>query len=247
MSIAFASIQSLEMAAWPDLDHMLLGDWRLRFARGFSGRANSATALHEGATLSDAEIDTIEAFYRDHALPSLIRLTPFVRPELDRRLAERGYAAKSASEYRAVSLKGPRGFEPGLMHAETPTAAWIADFGRLNGRTDFNSTTMTHMLERLDARATFASIIEDGHRVAVGMGVLTDGLMEIQSIAVDATLRKRGLGRRVVGGLLAWGCTQGARAAILSVEATNEPAIRLYTSLGFEKAAGYHYRVKALG
>ncbi len=246
MSIAFASIQSLEIAAWPDLDHAPLGDWRLRYARGFSGRANSATALHDGATLSDADIDAIEDFYRARNLPALIRLTPFVDTGLDGRLADRGYATKSASDYRLTSLKGPRGFEPGLMHTDTPTRAWIDDFGRLNGRTDFNPETMVAMLERIEARATFASLIEDGHRVAVGMGVLHDGLMEVQSIAVTATLRNRGLGRRLVGGLLAWGCSNGADAAILSVEATNDPAIRLYTSLGFEKTAGYHYRIKSL-
>lgn len=246
MSIAFASIQSLEIAAWPDLDHAVLGDWRLRYARGFSGRGNSATALRDGATLSDADIDAVEDFYRAHNLPALIRLTPFVDSGLDRRLADRGYATKSASEYRVVSLKGPRAFEPGLIHADTPTSAWIADFGRLNGRVDFNPETMAAMLERVEARATFGSIVEDGRRVAIGMGVLNDGLMEVQSIAVDATMRQRGLGRRLVGGLLAWGCSNGADAAILSVEATNDPAIRLYTSLGFEKTAGYHYRIKAL-
>lgn len=246
MSIAFASIQSLEMAAWPDLDHAALGSWRLRSARGFSGRANSATALKDGATLSDTDIDTVEDFYRTRGLPALIRITPFVDAALDGRLADRGYAAKSASEYRLASLKGPRGFEPGLIHADAPTTAWISDFGRLNGRADFNPKTMAAMLDRLEARATFASLIEDGRRVAIGMGVLHDGLMEVQSIAVDATLRQRGLGRRIVGGLLAWGCSQGAAAAILSVEATNAPAVRLYTTLGFEKTAGYHYRIKAL-
>ncbi len=246
MSIAFASIQSLEIAAWPDLDHALVGDWRLRYARGFSGRANSATALRAGATLSEEDLKALEDFYRARNLPALIRMTPFVDDGLDARLADRGYATKSASEYRLVSLKGPRAFEPGLIHTDAPTSAWIADFGRLNGRVDFHPETMAAMLDRIEARATFASIIEDGRRVAIGMGVLNDGLMEVQSIAVDVNLRQRGLGRRIVGGLIAWGYAQGARAAILSVEATNEPAIRLYTSLGFEKAAGYHYRIKAL-
>lgn len=246
MSVVFASIQALEISAWPDLEHKQVGDWRLRWAGGFSGRANSATALGSEADLSDADIAVIEAFYEAHHLPALIRITPFVAPHLDARLAERGYATKSASQYRLVALDTPMPDEPGLVHEDRASDDWIADFGRLNGRVDFNPATMKAMLERISARTTFASLIDDGRLVAVGMSVIQDGLMEVQSIAVDPSARGRGLGRRLVGGLLAWGQARGATAAILSVEATNTPATRLYTSLGFAEIAGYHYRIKSI-
>jgi ribosomal protein S18 acetylase RimI-like enzyme len=190
MSVAFAAIQSLEISAWPDLEHKQVGDWRLRWAAGFSGRANSA------------------------------------------------------SQYRLVSLEAAQPVEAALIHADRASGDWIADFGRLNGRVDFNPATMKAMLEQITARTTFASLIDDGRPVGVGMGVIQDGLIEVQSIAVDPSARGRGLGRRLVGGLLAWGHSQGATAAILSVEATNTPATRLYASLGFTEIAGYHYRIK---
>jgi ribosomal protein S18 acetylase RimI-like enzyme len=244
MSVAFAAIQSLEISAWPDLEHKQVGDWRLRWAAGFSGRANSATALVAKADLADADITDIEAFYASYHLPALIRITPFVAETLDARLAERGYATKSASQYRLVSLEAAQPVEAALIHADRASGDWIADFGRLNGRVDFNPATMKAMLEQITARTTFASLIDDGRPVGVGMGVIQDGLIEVQSIAVDPSARGRGLGRRLVGGLLAWGHSQGATAAILSVEATNTPATRLYASLGFTEIAGYHYRIK---
>lgn len=244
MSVAFAAIQALEISAWPDLAHREIGAWRLRWAGGFSGRANSATALHADADLTDADIGAIEAFYASHHLPSLIRITPFVTVSLDARLAERGYATRSASQYRCASLQSLLPVEPGLIHEDIASAAWISGFGRLNGRVDFNPETMSAMLHRITARTTFAFLIDGGHLAAVGMAVIRDNLMEVQSIAVDHALRGRGFGRRLVSGLLAWGQSQGATAAILSVEATNTPATRLYTSLGFVEIAGYHYRIK---
>jgi ribosomal protein S18 acetylase RimI-like enzyme len=39
-----------------------------------------------------------------------------------------------------------------------------------------------------------------------------------------------------------WAGSSGAREAWLQVEADNEPAYRLYTSLGFSEVYRYHYR-----
>ncbi|RYE31750.1 MAG: GNAT family N-acetyltransferase, partial [Hyphomicrobiales bacterium] len=46
--------------AWPALSTLIVGDWVLRFANGYSGRANSATPLSYGAALDAAMLDLIE-------------------------------------------------------------------------------------------------------------------------------------------------------------------------------------------
>ena len=43
--------------------------------------------------------------------------------------------------------------------------------------------------------------------------------------------------------LLHWGAEAGATSAYLQVRAQNTPALRLYESMGFKTAYGYHYRV----
>ena len=53
----------------------------------------------------------------------------------------------------------------------------------------------------------------------------------------------RGLARRLTCSIVAWGKTHGARLTYLQVVATNEAALPLYGSLGFETVYSYSYRV----
>ena len=82
---------------------------------------------------------------------------------------------------------------------------------------------------------------------AVGRAALVDvgkeTLVVLNMIAVDPAHRRRGLGRALSGTLLALAAVQGARRALLEVEAENTPARTLYRDLGFRRIGGYHYRL----
>jgi ribosomal protein S18 acetylase RimI-like enzyme len=56
----------------------------------------------------------------------------------------------------------------------------------------------------------------------------------VHDVFVEPALRRRGLARTVMGGLLEWGAEQGASTVWLHVETGNAPAIALYESLGLE-------------
>jgi ribosomal protein S18 acetylase RimI-like enzyme len=245
-SFRFETIQELELNAWPDLLSIQRNGWRVRLAGGFTGRANSTTALVRGADLNESELDEIEAIYTRHQQATLMRITELVGADFETRLAARGYHVQNPSEFRRVGLSGQFTVDPAVEIMIQPTMAWIEAFGRLNGRADFKTETMAAILGRIVLPVGFAQLIEDGAVRAVGMGVVDRGLMEVQSIAVDSSCRGRGLGRRIVTSILAWGRAIGASQAILSVAASNDPAIRLYTGLGFERFGSYHYRAKAL-
>jgi mycothiol synthase len=60
-------------------------------------------------------------------------------------------------------------------------------------------------------------------------------LGEIYVIAVDPDATGRGLGRALTVAGLAHLTTEGLRTGMLYVESTNEPALRLYESLGFTR------------
>lgn len=66
---------------------------------------------------------------------------------------------------------------------------------------------------------------------------LGTGQGDIQTIAVVESARRRGLGRRLLEELLAEAGRRGAEEVFLEVRAGNEPAKRLYASLGFERIA----------
>ncbi|HEX2064641.1 MAG TPA: mycothiol synthase, partial [Acidimicrobiales bacterium] len=59
-------------------------------------------------------------------------------------------------------------------------------------------------------------------------------LGEIYVVAVDPDFRGRGLGRGLVLAGLAWLAGKGLSEAMLYVDASNQPAVKLYEDLGFE-------------
>src|ERR687893_2174727 len=89
-----ALVQTLEtrlINAWPALEVQIVDIWVVRFAKGYSKRANSASPLVAGASLDDAAIDQIVAEFEAHRLRPTFRLTGLQAPDVDERLARRGF------------------------------------------------------------------------------------------------------------------------------------------------------------
>lgn len=59
--------------------------------------------------------------------------------------------------------------------------------------------------------------------------------MEVLNLAVHPTLRRRGLGRRLMAAMLEDCGRRGVRAGFLDVKVSNAPAIGLYGTFGFTK------------
>ncbi|MGQ0798360.1 MAG: GNAT family N-acetyltransferase, partial [Methanobacteriota archaeon] len=66
-------------------------------------------------------------------------------------------------------------------------------------------------------------------------------------IAVRDGWREAGLGRVLMGRLLAWMPAMGLKKAVLSVFATNDRARRLYASLGFAEEGVLRRQVRIRG
>lgn len=82
-----------------------------------------------------------------------------------------------------------------------------------------------------------------GGEPAAGGLVVADGdLAGLFALRTQAPFRRRGLGRRLVAGLVGWALGQGAGRVYLQVEEENAPALALYRSVGFARAYGYWYR-----
>lgn len=114
-----------------------------------------------------------------------------------------------------------------IMAIETstfPTDAW-------------SSGTMSSELESEHGFYVVAEEVASPHRV-VGYGGVsaprgaTDA--DIQTIAVDDSVRRRGIGRTIMLTLLAEAARRGAERVFLEVRADNPSATQLYMSLGFE-------------
>src|SRR5215470_1485617 len=74
-----------------------LDGWRMRFAHGLTGRANSVWPNGDGVLPLDEKIERAEEWYRERGAPALFQVTSVARPpELDTALVARGYVTRVA-------------------------------------------------------------------------------------------------------------------------------------------------------
>lgn len=79
-------------------------------------------------------------------------------------------------------------------------------------------------------------IHDQGQIVAYAGGVVIDGNLDILNVAVTPARRRQGLAQRLLAALSYDAQMLGATTATLEVEKTNQPALSLYTALGFKEA-----------
>jgi ribosomal protein S18 acetylase RimI-like enzyme len=120
----------------------------------------------------------------------------------------------------------------------------LADQAILVGGPEAHRETERLMLEAIVPPTAFASLRQDGRPLALGLAVAERGYVGLSSIVTAVDARNQGLGRRLVGHLLAWGQQHGAHTAHLAVMLDNAPALRLYARFGFREAYQYWYRAR---
>lgn len=221
--------------------------WLLRFAGGYTKRANSVNPIFAGRLAPADKIATCEAHYVRHGLPTIFRLPSIApAPELDGLLAARGYGRLDKTSVRVASLKTAPVTEDGAIEiAAVPTAEWLETQRRWHDL-DQNRMERHHaILAAIPHPSAFVALREEGSIAALGVAVLQGEHACLSDIATDPARRRRGLGRRLTGALLGWARRGGAEMAYLQVVKANRPALTLYGQHGFDREIyRYHYRVE---
>jgi len=125
-------------------------------------------------------------------------------------------------------------------------SAEISDLQRLlalaessPGAPRWSSSIWLQILRSPDTGLHRIVLIAESLNECVGFGVL--GLAgddaEIESLAVTAQWRRRGIGRQLCTDLLSWARARHAKNASLEVRVSNSAARSLYQSLGFREVA----------
>lgn len=237
------AIEERAFNAWPALEVAVVDGWLLRFAEGYSKRANSANALAPTARL-ESLLPLVEALYRRHGIAPCVRLTPLAS-DADGDLLDRlGWTVVDESLVLVSPLAGfDRSMPPDIVLDSTASPAWIDGYARASRRADLKRDVLARMLAAIRPEVVFATVSEGGHPVCFGMGVLERGMVGLFDIATDPDARGRGHGRRIVRALMGWGRGKGAMQAYLQVTVGNAVARRLYESLGYRECYQYNYRL----
>jgi GNAT superfamily N-acetyltransferase len=215
-----------------------LDGWRLRFAHGVSGRANSVWPNGEGVLPLDDKVHRVEEWYRARGAPVMFQLTDAARPRvLGALLAARGYEWRSApvsvqmAQLDAV-LERTRG------EAEVSPVLddeWLEFWADARGFAE-------HDVARAILTSGDVAFARVGN-VAVGRGAVVGDWLGITAMITAREARRRGRGRAILHALARWGAARGCTRAILQVELGNNAAFALYAGAGFVGQYEYRYRI----
>jgi GNAT superfamily N-acetyltransferase len=238
-------IEEASLNAWPGRQQVLFDGWILRFAQGYTKRANSVTPLYSGRMALVTKVDVCERLYAAQRLPAIFRLTSFAAPpKLDELLESRHYRAIDHTFVMALNL---RDRDMGALHnvplTEDRLEEWLDIFGRFRAAPPAQHLAHKSILEAIPARCLFASLRVGDRAVACGLGVLEDNVFGLFDLITAPEERRKGYGTRLVLGMLRWARDKGAAHTYLQVMRSNHPACSLYGKLGFETIYEYWYRV----
>ncbi|MFG2058219.1 GNAT family N-acetyltransferase [Micromonospora sp. NPDC048930] len=245
-----AAVIALELAAdeaWPAPVRGRLGDWLLRAAAGWTGRANSALPVGDPDRPLPAALDAVERWYADHGQPALVNTPLPLAAPVGAELDARGWDSRPPVLVQTVPLAAlppappGRADQPPVELATAPSEDWLAiAAGRKGGLPD----AARHVLTAVE-QVRFAGVHADGRLVAVGRGTVTGPgrWLGLTLIEVLPEARRHGLAGRLIRALADWGRAEGATHAFLQVEQRNTPAVALYRGLGFTTHHTYLTRV----
>lgn len=229
--------------AWPALRQALFAGWVLRFSGGLTRRANSANPLGVERGDPDTLLAGCEALYRHHRQPTIFRLPSLIGPEIDDRLAARGYSSEGRSLVLYADLADmSAAHDPGVQLLASPTTGWFDAMAALQGQSREDAVLYRAIVGALAIPAAFAVLADADGMAALAFGAIHDRVICYESVVTDPRRQRRGYGRRVIRSLARWAVEQGAAGACLEVEANNAPALALYATLGFSELYSYHYR-----
>lgn len=248
---SIAELEAVAADGWRAPEQAALGDWRLRAAEGFTGRANSALAVGDpGLPLAEA-VAEVSRWYAARGLPAMVAIAfPVGDPqasELDNLLAERGWMVS----HGAIVMTGA----PGVVVARTtdpdtpvdldpePDPGWLGLYRFLDER----PPPISRRLLLSAPWQLFASVRAAGQTLAIGRVAAARGWAGLTAVEVDRRHRRRGLGRAVTGALSGAAAARGVSGLYLQVRSDNDAARTLYAQAGFTEHHEYHYRVAPPG
>lgn len=247
--ISAARLEAIAAEGWPAPVQQPLGDWLLRWADGFTQRANSALAV-DPADPSDqsvtASLDEVVQFYTSRSARPVVQVV--VGSDTHLAVEQAGWVparpneadtcfqiASVARTLRSTRARiGDRDLDPRPTIVADASDGWLALYANAAAMPD----QARAVLEGPEI-VGFASIGDPV--IAIGRVAVTGDWAGIAAIEVLPEHRRRGLGLHLMVALLDWAAERGATSVYLQTRGDNEPALRLYDALGFTTHHEYRY------
>jgi GNAT superfamily N-acetyltransferase len=244
-------LERMAAAHWRGTEEEWLGDWLLRAAEGFTGRANSALPLGDPGLPLDEAPAAVASWYRARGLPPMIVVPAPIeaRPDgnaLDEHLTRRSWLTRPGPAFvmladlpLGVPFDGLGGGRSVQVSPE-PDDAWAARY-HYRGQ-DYLPPIARKVLTSAEDQS-FVSIRDGGEVLAIARLSVAGGWAGLTAVEVHPDHRRQGLGVAITAAACQEAARRGAFRVFLQVETDNHPAQALYKRLGFRYSHRYHYRV----
>lgn len=239
-----ARVEDAALTASQPREQAIYDGWLLRYANGKAKRARSANLVGAGERPLEEKLAHCAAFYRRHAMPFVLRITPFSQPRgIDSALDRIGYVASEDTRVMVAPLaSGPRVATPERAVATLDRAEFGAVLAGLHGLDAARAKVERDRFAYSVVDGIYLAVLEGDRAVACGSAVIDGDLAGIFGMVTAATHRNQGLATRLVDELLRQSAARGCATAYLQVEAANAAARRAYSKFGFMDGYAYWYR-----
>jgi N-acetylglutamate synthase len=239
-------LEELLLNALPCLQQILYDGWILRFAEGYTTRANSVTPLYPSSQKLLLKINRCECVYRDFDLQPIFRLADIPRLQiLDRTLDDLGYHKQDLISVRLKNIS--QGYilsHPNVILSNELSEEWLDCYVHAIALPTRHWNTLSTILEIIPHPTCYA-LLKDRYRFcSCGLGVLENDYLSLLFIATAQKQRGKGYATQLISTMLHWGKQRGATKACLQVEIDNPGAIKLYDKFEFTEVYQYFYRLK---
>lgn len=240
MTPSAATLDAVLAATWPAAETCACGPFTLRRSPGGGSRVSAATFDADGLP-EPVQIDAAVAAMARWGQVPRFRIRDG-QARLDALLAARGFARHDPTLILAAPIAALPGPPPRLSaFALWPPLAMADEIWRDGGIGADRRAVMdrvrdpkTAILGRIGDRPGGAAFVAVHGSVAM-----------MHALEIRPQVRRQGLARRMVAGAIDWARATGCTAFSVAVTLANAPARALYTGLGMQPCAGYHYRAGA--
>jgi len=224
-------------ATWGPASTQRLGPWTVRNGLGGGKRVSATTA--EG-DWQDTDIPQAEA-----AMTALNQPALFLIREgdglLDQALMARGYRiVDPVVAYAAPLATLPQAPDPMTTFPHWPPMAIAADLWAEGGI----GPARLAVMERVQGPKTVILGRAQDRAAGTAFVAIHQNIAMLHALEVTPSQRRQGSAHNILRAAAAWAQQNGADTLSLVVTVANDPARRLYASLGMQAVGQYHYRQK---
>lgn len=242
-------IETIAASAWPAKKTKSYGEWLLRAHDGVSNRANSVLTLGDIPN-DDDWLFRIEQFYYSQGLTPRFYMTESSPIQLESILKLQDYELDT--KIHILSVSPEKIINKVALHNEweltietEASAEWMNAFMVLEEHEERDKQAFTDIFRAITFVKGFIALKIKDEIIAVATIATDRGWGYVSNVIVSREYRRRGIASQLMLHLARWAKKHQTKSMFMQVLAHNEPALRLYDTLGFMTIANSYYLKKS--